>query len=100
MYSKHQWILNIAYLIGALFIGSFIVFYLIFKFNKIDYICQKLTDFSKKLPHVISEKLIVIIQKINTHTNSFVEGFEVLNSIKYTSQAFLMSIIIWLMNAT
>lgn len=96
MYSKHQWILNIAYLIGALFIGSFIVFYLIFKFNKIDYICQKLTDLSKKLPHVISEKFIVLIQKINTHTNSFVEGFEVLNSIKYTSQAFLMSIIIWL----
>ena len=95
LYSKHQWILNIAYLIGALFIGSFIAFYLIFKFNKVDFICEKLIQFSKKLPNFISGKLVTLIQKINVHTNSFIEGFEVLNSVKYTSQAFMMSVFIW-----
>lgn len=96
IYSKHQWILNVAYLIGALFVGSFIVFYLIFKFNKVDFICEKLIWLCKKLPQVISEKLILIIQKLNVHTNSFIEGFETLNSVKYTSQAFLLSVFIWM----
>ena len=43
LYCKQAWILNIAYSIGALFIGSFIGFYLIFKFNKIDFVFEKIT---------------------------------------------------------
>lgn len=96
IYSKQQWMLNLAYAIGALFIGSFVIFYLIFKFNKVDFICEKLITISSKLPQVISKHLIKLIEGINIHTNSFMEGFEVLNSLKYTNQAFLMSIIIWL----
>lgn len=96
LYSKHQWILNLAYLVGALFIGSFLMFYLIFKFNKVDFICEKLIYFSEKLPSVISEKLVNLIKKINVHTNSFLEGFEALNCIKCTSLAFFMSAVIWI----
>lgn len=96
LYFNQQWILNIAYMIGALFIGSFIAFYLIFKFNKVDFICEKLILFSSKLPQKISGALVKLIEKINIHTNSFMEGFEVLDSVKYSSQAFIMSIIIWL----
>lgn len=96
IYSKQQWILNLAYLIGVLFVGSFLAFYLIFKFNKVDFICEKLINFSNKLPHFISQKLVNLIKKINVHTNSFIEGFESLNSLKYTFQAFGMSLIIWL----
>ncbi len=96
LYSHQQWILNLAYLIGVLFIGSFVAFYLIFKFNKVDFICEKLIKVAEKLPPFASTKLVRLIQKINVHTNSFIEGFEVLNSLKYSSQAFLMSIVIWL----
>ena len=96
-YSNQQWILNLAYLIGVLFIGSFLGFYLIFKFNKVDFICEKLISFSKKLPLIISQKLTTFIEKINVHTNSFIEGFESLNSLKYTAQAFGMSLVIWLL---
>lgn len=96
LYCHQVWILNLAYMIGALFIGSFIAFYLIFKFNKVDFICEKLTFVISKLPELISKPLIKIIDEVNIHTNSFMEGFEVLDSIKYSSQAFIMSIIIWL----
>lgn len=96
LYSKQPWILNLSYLIGTLFIGSFVAFYLIFKFNKVDYICEKLIHFSRKLPSFISEKLVSLIEKVNIHSNSFIEGFEVLNSMKYTIQAFAMSLIIWM----
>lgn len=96
IYSKQQWMLNLSYAVGALFIGSFIVFYLIFKFNKVDFICEKLIQISSKLPKFISKPLIKLIEGVNVHTNSFMEGFEVLNSFKYTTQAFAMSIVIWL----
>lgn len=96
LYCHQVWILNLAYMIGALFIGSFIAFYLIFKFNKVDFICEKLIVIISKLPEFISKPLKKIINKVNIHTNSFMEGFEVLDSIKYSSQAFIMSIIIWL----
>lgn len=96
LYSKNQLMLNLAYLIGFIFIGSFIAAYLVFKFNKIDYICDRLIEFCKKLPSFVSEKLITVIQKLNVHTNSFMDGFEALNSVKFTSQAFIMSLIIWL----
>ena len=95
-YSNQQWMINLAYTIGALFIGSFLIFYLIFKFNKVDFICEKLVQISSKLPEFIAKKLTKLIKAINHHTNSFIEGFEVLNSLKYSAQSFLLSIIIWL----
>lgn len=96
LYSKQQWILNLTYLIGALFIGSFLVFYLIFKFNKVDFICNKLSEICLKLPDAGAKPLTRLIQQVNKHTNSFIEGFEVLNSLKYSFEAFAMSVFIWL----
>jgi uncharacterized protein (TIRG00374 family) len=95
-YSNQQWMMNLAKLIGLLFVGSFVVFYLIFKFNKVDFVFEKLILLCKKLPQKISDKLVGVLKSLNTHTNSFIEGFEVLNSFKYFSQAFVMSCIIWL----
>lgn len=96
LYSKQAWMFHLAYTIGALFIGSFIVFYFVFKFNKVDFICSKLIKICEKLPSVLSKPLIKIINGANVHINSFIEGFEVLNSLKHSSQAFVMSVIIWL----
>lgn len=95
-YAKQQWIMNLTYMIGALFIGSFIAFYLIFKFNKVDFIFEKLIKICSLLPNFLSKHIKNVLEKLNIHTNSFIEGFEVLNSIKYTSQAFFMSVAIWL----
>lgn len=95
-YCNQPWIINLTYMIGSLFIGSFIIFYLIFKFNKVDFICEKLISMSSKLPEFLSKPAIKMIEGVKKHTNSFMEGFEVLDSIKYSSQAFIMSVIIWL----
>lgn len=94
-YSNQQWIMNLAYMIGALFIGSFIVFYLIYKFNKVDFVFEKLIFVSQKLPEKLSNPLVKVLERLNVHTNSFIEGFEVLDSPKCTFEAFLMSCIIW-----
>ncbi|MDD3436456.1 MAG: lysylphosphatidylglycerol synthase transmembrane domain-containing protein [Candidatus Gastranaerophilales bacterium] len=96
LYANQQWMMNLTYMIGAIFIGSFIIFYLAFKFNKIDFIFEKLIKFSSKLPELLSKPIIRILERLNVHTNSFIEGFEVLNSVKYSWQAFIMSGIIWL----
>ncbi len=95
-YCKTQWMLNLSYMVGALFIGSFLVFYLIFRFNKVDFICEKIIEFCKKMPETIAKPSVKIIESLNVHTNSFMEGFEVLNSLKFSSLAFLMSVVIWL----
>jgi uncharacterized protein (TIRG00374 family) len=96
LYSKQQWMLNLSYAVGALFIGSFLTFYLIFKFNKIDFICEKLISYTNKFPQFIAIHFKKIIEKVNMYINSFIEGFEVLNNLKFTSQSFFMSILIWL----
>lgn len=95
-YSNKQWMMNLAYMIGFLFVGSFITFYLILRFNKVDFICEKLAEFSSKLPEVIAKHSTKLINSANTHINSFIEGFEVLNSFNYSAQAFILSVIIWL----
>ena len=96
LYSKQDWMMNLAYMIGVLFVGSFVSFYLIFKFNKVDFICEKLIKISSKFPEFAARPLTKMIEGINVHTNSFIEGFEVLNNLKYSVQAFTMSVIIWL----
>lgn len=93
--SSQPLIVNLAYMIGFLFIGSFIAFYLIYKFNKVDFIFEKLILICKKLPEKPSVSGVKILESLNAHINSFIEGFEVLDSPKCTLEAFLMSVIIW-----
>lgn len=93
--SSEPLIVNLAYLIGTLFIGSFIVFYLVYKFNKVDFVFEKLIFIGKKLPEKLSNPLVKVLERLNVHTNSFIDGFEVLDSPKCTIEAFLMSCIIW-----
>ena len=95
MYCKQKWILNISYGIGALFIGSLLIFYIIFKFNKIDWICDKITGIAAKLPGKLSEKSSDVVQKICGYAKSFMEGFEVLDSLKYSLIAIASSFVIW-----
>ena len=94
-YCKQQWILHIAYGIGALFVGSLIVFYLVFKFNKIDFICGKLSEFAMKLPAKLSDTVVKSIDKICNYTKSFMEGFEVLDYPRYWWLACFTSIVVW-----
>ena len=85
-------ILSATYFFGAVFIGSMIAFYLIFKFNKIDLVCEKTENILEKC-HM--NKLSGVVKSLNKHANSFMEGFEVLDSWKLTLKSAVMSAIIW-----
>lgn len=95
LYCKQQWILHIAYGIGALFIGSLVVFYLIFKFDKIDEICCWCSNLTQKFPKKAAAASQKVIEKICTYTKSFMEGFVVLDYPKYWIIACLTSILVW-----
>lgn len=95
LYCKQQWILHIAYGIGALFIGSLIVFYLIFKFDKVDFICEKLSCICRKFPEKFATSAVSIVENICCHVKSFMEGFEVLDYPKYWTIACVTSLIVW-----
>ncbi len=88
-YFKHQWILNIAYIAAALFLGSLIIIFLIFKFNRIDYFFEKLIQvhFLKKFKSVFL--------KIASVLNRFLDGFQALNSPKNFFAAFFASCFAW-----
>lgn len=95
LYCKQQWILHIAYGIGALFVGSLIVFYLIFKFDKVDFICEKLSCICRKFPEKFAASAVSIVENICCHVKSFMEGFEVLDYPKYWTIACITSLIVW-----
>jgi len=95
IYSKQQWIVNIAYMSAFLFIGSLVLFFIICKYNKIDAIKNKTVEWCKMLPESLSAKTISVIEKLSGYTKSFVEGFEAFNSAKYFLYALIASMLIW-----
>lgn len=80
------------YFFGIIFIGSMITFYLIYKFNKIDFVCQKMENILRKIK---LEKLCTVVESINHHANSFMEGFTVLDDAKAFIKSAVMSALIW-----
>ena len=95
LYCKQQWILHIAYGIGALFIGSLAVFYVIIKFNKIEEICGWFSNLAGKLPEKFAEPSKRAVEKVCCYTKSFMEGFTVLDYPKYWLIACVTSVLVW-----
>ena len=88
-YFKHEWVLNITYVAAALFLGSLTVFFIIFKYNKIDYFFEKLSNIS------FLKRFKPLFIKISGLLNKFMEGFQALNNPRCFLIAFLSSCIAW-----
>ena len=88
-YFRHEWVLNITYIAAALFIGSLTVFFIIFKYNKIDLLFEKLSNIG------ILKNFKPVFFKISDLLNKFMEGFQALNNPKCFSIAFLSSCTAW-----
>lgn len=88
-YFKHQWVLNITYLATALFLGSLTVFYIVFKYNKIDSVFAKLSNI------VFLKKFEPAFKRVAELLNKFMEGFQSLNHPKCFFMAFFTSCIAW-----
>ena len=95
LYCKQQWILHIAYGIGALVIGSLAVFYVIFKFDKIEEICGWFSNLARRLPQKAAEPSTRAVEKVCCYTKSFMEGFTVLDYPKYWFIACVTSVLVW-----
>lgn len=95
MYCKHDWILKLSYGIGTLFVGALVFFFLLFKFNKVDWIFEKIIFVFKWMP----KKFLCFLDKVRNYMNSFMEGFQVLGSMKYTSIVAFTSFMVWVLEA-
>lgn len=95
MYCRQAWIFHLAFGIGTLFIGSLLIFYLIFKFDKIDWIFAQISKLFKPFPEKISSPLLTFTDKVRNYMNSFMQGFQVLDSLKYTMIAVGTSFLVW-----
>ena len=88
-YFKHPWVLNITYIASGLFLGSLVVFFLIFKFNKTDWFFKKLSNFPAL------SKFEPVFTKISDIMNRFMEGFQALNKPHCLFMAFATSCLAW-----
>lgn len=88
-YFKHQWVLNITYIAAVLFLGSLTVFFLVFKYNKIDWFFNKLSLVS------ILSKFEPQFLKLSSMLNKFMQGFQALNNPRCFFLAFFTSCIAW-----
>ncbi len=88
-YFRHRWVLNIAGVSAFLFFGALSAIYIVFKFNKIEYIFEKLGE----IPFLSGFK--AQLDTISSHLMKFMTGFEALNSPKCLSMAFFMSMLAW-----
>lgn len=94
-YSRQDWILNIAYASCVLFLGGLLFCYLVFKFDKIDVICDFFIKIFHKMNFKTTEKIVGLINVMRGYSKSFLKGFESLNSFKYTAGALLTSFVTW-----
>lgn len=89
MFCKQPWILNITYISAALFVGSLIFFFLIFKYNKTDWFFEKLGKIK------LLTRFQSLFDKAASLINKFMEGFQALNNPKCFFMAFFTSCIAW-----
>ena len=88
-YFRHRWVLNIAAVAACLFFGALAVIYIIFKFNKIEYIFKKISE----IPFLSG--FTAQLNTISGHLMKFMNGFEALNNPKCFFMAFFMSMLAW-----
>lgn len=96
MYRESKLLLNTAYIAGSLFLVGLIFVFWMFKFNKTDIIFTSIENFFRKNNFI---KIADLSAKIKNYTNSFISGFEVFSSWKGMSGAFILSLIIWIIEA-
>lgn len=89
LYSKAQWILNLTFSIGAVFILGTIFVYLVFKYNKSKEIARLICSKIK------SEKICHAIKRLTTYLNIFIRGFSAFKKPSYMFLILLLSFFAW-----
>lgn len=93
MHNESGFLLNTAYLAGGLFLFGFIFAYWMFKYNKTDIIFTGIENFFRKYSVT---KIADLTVSIKNYAKSFISGFEVFSCNKCLFNAFVLSLIIWI----
>lgn len=95
IHCRSQFVLNLLIITVIMFVGSFVFMLWVYKYKKVDFICEKIKESTKRLPKRISEKIQVFIDRCNPHLNAFVDGFKTFANIKIMGKAAILSAISW-----
>lgn len=93
LYNKSAFAVKLAVAASVLFISGFIFAVCIYKYNKIDEICDFVKKNTLRLP--FHKKLCSFIDNLNPKLNAFIRGFETFNSPKLLANAIFFSIFSW-----
>lgn len=89
LYSKAQWILTLTYSIGAVFILTTLLTYILFKYNKSREISKLICS------KIQSEKICKTIKRLTTYLNIFIRGFSAFKKPTYMLFILILSFIAW-----
>jgi len=95
LYCKQDWIVNLTYCVGLLFLGSILFFYIVFKTDKIFQVKDSLIKLTSCLPENCQGKACDFITKTCSYADSFMCGFEILNDFNLCLQTLFYSFLIW-----
>ncbi|MBR6162651.1 flippase-like domain-containing protein [bacterium] len=94
-FSKNHLAMKLCTYAAILFLGALSVVIVLYKFNKTDAFCGFLVSVAQKFPQKISDILVKIISFFNKLLNSFIDGFEIINSPKMFFMVGFWSVVIW-----
>lgn len=108
LYSK-PWLFKLAFIVGFVFIGSFISLFVFSKLrrskaiqenSKLALLKTLLINYSKKLPTNIQKSVFCITDKVNYLLCSFLDGLDIFHSPKCLFNSALLTILVWLCEGT
>lgn len=92
---RSQFVLNLLLFAIIMFVGSFVFMIWVYKYKKVDFVCQKIKEFSGRMPNELSEKICKIVDKCNPLLNLFVDGFENFTNLKTMGKVAVFSALSW-----
>lgn len=95
IYYRSKFVLNLLMIAIVLFVGSFIFMIWVYKYKKVDFICDKIKKCTLKMPSELSEKICVFVDKCNPLLNLFMDGFETFTNLKKMGKITIFSAISW-----
>ena len=93
LYNKSELAINLVIAASALFITGFAAAIWIYKYNKIDEVCEFVKKHSGFLP--FHKKLCLLIDNLQPKLNLFVKGFDTFTSPKKMTDAIIFSLLSW-----
>lgn len=95
LYNKSDFAVKLAITAGIVFVLSFIILLIIYKYNMVDNICHFVKKQCYWLPMGLKKRLFALIDKLNPYLNNFIQGFKSFSNPKTLLSVAMFSILAW-----